>query len=208
MRDYEQWHKEYDDPTSDLSWRLRTVQRYIAQALDRHAGPIRVLSACSGDGRDLLQVLSQREDAHRMDATLIEIHPDIAARARTAAARCGAHVEVRTADAGYTDAYVGAVPCDLVILVGIFGNISDADLAATIAVAPQLCRPGATFLWSRGRNHRDLNDVVRAWFASAGFTELDYATLDSGKRPAAGAMRYDGAPKPLIEGQRLFTFLR
>ena len=25
MRDYEQWHRRYDDPTSDLAWRLRAV---------------------------------------------------------------------------------------------------------------------------------------------------------------------------------------
>ncbi len=57
MRDCEQWHRRYDDPASDLSWRLRTVQGYVRQALDGYPGPVRVLSCCSGDGRDLLGVL-------------------------------------------------------------------------------------------------------------------------------------------------------
>jgi len=35
MRDYLKWHDAYDDPTSDLSWRLGQVQAYIR----RNAGP-------------------------------------------------------------------------------------------------------------------------------------------------------------------------
>ncbi|HEY6399341.1 MAG TPA: hypothetical protein VIX82_17995, partial [Solirubrobacteraceae bacterium] len=100
LRDYELWHRRYEDPASDLSWRLRTVQGYIREVLDAHSGPLRALSSCSGDGRDLLEVLSHREDADRVSATLVEIHPAIAERARRAAAGSGAHVEVRIADGG------------------------------------------------------------------------------------------------------------
>lgn len=208
MRDYEQWHRQYDDPTSDLSWRLRTVQGYLRQALDRHPGPIRVLSCCSGDGRDVLEVLALRSDAERVSAVFVETHPVIADRARRSAAAVAAHVEVRIADAGATDTYLDAAPAEVVLLVGIFGNISDTDLARTIATAPALCRPAATLLWSRARAEGDCNDTVRARFAAAGFTELDYATLDSDSWPAVGVVRYDGPPVPLPTGIQLFTFLR
>ena len=133
MRDYGQWHRRYDDPTSDLSWRLRTVQGYIRQALNRYSGPIRILSCCSGDGRDMLEVLPQRSDAERVSAVFVEAHPVIADRARRSAAALAAHVEVRTADAGVTDAYLRAVPAEVVLMVGILGNISDTDLTRTIA---------------------------------------------------------------------------
>ena len=208
LRDYEQWHRRYDDPDSDLSWRLRTVQEHLAAALDRYPGPVRVVSSCSGDGRDLLEVLGRRADAGRVSAVLLEVHPAIAERARRSAAAVAARVEVRTADAGVTDAYLSAVPAEVVLLVGIFGNISDPDLARTVATAPALCRPGATLLWTRARRDGDRNDVVRARFAAAGFTELAYATLDTGGRPAVGVVRYDGPPVPLPAGERLFTFLR
>jgi hypothetical protein len=210
LRDYEQWHRRYDDPTSDLSWRLRTVQGYLRQALDRYPGPIRILSCCSGDGRDVLEVLAQRPDAELVSAVFVEAHPVIADRARRSAAAVAARVEVRTADAGVTDTYLGAVPAEVVLLVGIFGNISDTDLARTIAIAiaPALCRPAATLLWSRARAGGDLNDMVRARFAAAGFTELDYTTLDSDTWPAVGVVRYDGPPMPLPTGEQLFTFLR
>jgi hypothetical protein len=208
LRDYELWHRRYDDPDSDLSWRLRTVRSELRRALDRHPGPIRVLSSCSGDGRDVLDVLAQRADADRVSAVLIELHPQIAEHVRRAAAAVAARVDVRLTDAGRTGAYLGAVPAEVVLLVGIFGNISDADLARTIATAPALCRPGATLLWSRGRAGGDRNDTVRARFAAAGFAELDYATLDAGDRPAVGVVRYDGPPMPLPPDEHLFTFLR
>ncbi|MGH3697321.1 MAG: hypothetical protein ACRDRX_25610 [Pseudonocardiaceae bacterium] len=208
LRDYEQWHRRYDDPTSDLSWRLRTVQGYLRQAFDRYPGPIRILSCCSGDGRDVLEVLAQRTDAERVSAVFVEAHPMIADRARRCAAAVAAHVEVRTADAGVTDTYLGAVPAQVVLLVGIFGNISDTDLARTIAIAPALCRPAATLLWSRARAGWDLNDMVRTRFATAGFTELDYTTWDSDTWPALGVVRYDGPHMALPIGKQLFTFLR
>lgn len=209
LRDYQAWHQHYDDPGSGLSWRLRTVQRYLTEALERQPGPVRALSVCSGDGRDLIEVLARREDAARVTATLLELHPDIAESARGRAAAAGlSGIEVRTVDAGFSDAYVGAVPADLVLLVGIFGNICDDEVFATIDAAPQLCRPGATLIWSRGRFEEDQNDAIRARFAGCGFAELDYATHESESRPALGAVQYRAEPQALVPGRRLFTFVR
>jgi hypothetical protein len=209
LRDYQAWHEQDGDANSGLSWRLRTVQGRLNEALDRCPGSARVLSACSGDGRDILGVLSERNDAERVSVTLIEIHPEIAGQARDAA-RSGelAGVDIRIADAGCSDAYADAVPADVVLLVGVFGNISDADLERTIGAAGQLCRPGATLLWTRARAEEDRNDVVRSWFARAGFTELGYDTREDAGRPAVGVMRYDGPVTELVPGRRLFTFVR
>ena len=143
LRDYEEWHRHYDDPDSSLSWRLRRVQAALHAALDRSPGPCRVLSACAGDGRDVIGVLRERADADRVSAVLVELHPGLAQRARETAAAAGlSGVEVRTADAGRSDAYAGAVPAEIVLLVGIFGNITDDDLWRLLAFAPQLCAPG------------------------------------------------------------------
>lgn len=207
LRDYEQWHRGYDDPASGLAWRLGVVQRHIRAALDQHAGPMRVVSVCAGDGRDVLGVLSQRADAVRVQVTLIELHPGIAERARQAAVAAGlSKVEVRTADAGNTNNYLGAVPADLVLMVGVFGNINDEDLTRTIDATPGFCAPAATLVWSRGVALDDRNDQIRAQFARTGFSELDYAHGGSG--PALGSMRYDGEPTTLEPGQQLFTFVR
>jgi hypothetical protein len=212
VRDYEAWHLKYEDAGSGLSWRLRAVQRHIGAALDELSGPVRVISACAGDGRDLFGVLSQRHDATRVRATLLEIHPAIADRARESVATAGLQdqVDVRTSDAGASDAYLGLVPADLVLLVGIFGNISATDLRRTVAASAQLCAPGARLIWSRGRDAElgDRNDEVRAWFDAAGFVELAYSTLDHDGYPAVGVVRYEGPVSTLLPGQRWFSFER
>jgi hypothetical protein len=210
LRDYAAWHRRYDDPLSGLSWRLGIVQGYLGLALSERQGPIDVLSLCSGDGRDILQVLASRpDDAARSQVTLVELDEGIAQEARNAARAAGlVDVQVRMADAGNSDACVGVAPADIVLMVGIFGNISDQDLERTIVTAPQLCKPGATLIWSRGRDLTDRNATVRRWFADAGFTETDYRESESSGRPALGNMRYVGPSQPLIPGQRLFTFQR
>ena len=209
LRDYRAWHADYDDPGSGLSWRLGVVRGYLRDALDAKRGPVRVVSACAGDGRDILGVLAERSDAGRVHTTLIEIDPELSAAARSAAAAAGlANVDVRTTDAGTTDAYIGAGPADIVLLVGIFGNISDADVQRTVAAAPQLCAPGAVLVWSRGLDRYDLNPRIRRWFADAGFAEIDYAVHRGRDQTSAGAMRYDGPPVALAPGAELFTFIR
>jgi len=212
MRDYEAWHGDYDNPGSGLRWRLRKVQGYISAVLDERVGPLELLSVCAGDGRDIIGALTERGDASRVHATLLEIHPVISERARRNAIAAGlaSQVEVRTADAGASDAYRDLPPADLVLLVGIFGNISDEHVQQTITASAGLCAPKATLVWSRGRGGTllDRNDAVRAWFRAAGFTELDYVTSERGHRPALGLVRYDGPQRPVPPGQRWFTFTR
>ena len=211
LRDYEAWLDRYDDPNSALSWRLATVRDAIDDALEAAQGPVRLLSACAGDGRDVIGVLARRADAGRVSVALLELHPAIAERARHAAAAASlGDVQVRTVDAGHSDAYLDLAPAHLVLLVGVFGNIDQADLHRTIAASPQLCLPGGRLIWTRGRGGTltDCNDDVRARFTAARFTELDYCTSDLGSRPAVGVVRYDGPPVALQPAQRWFTFRR
>ncbi|MCW2845123.1 MAG: putative methyltransferase [Nocardioides sp.] len=132
-----EWHAAYARPGSGLPDRLDAVRSHIVRRLDATAPrPVRVVSA--GDGRDLLGALSTRADAGRVTAVLVERDPTLADLARAAARAVPAHVEVREADAARSDVYADAVPADLVLLCGIFGNISDADVRMTIEAAPQL----------------------------------------------------------------------
>jgi prepilin-type processing-associated H-X9-DG protein len=75
---------DYADPDSALSQRLRVVQGAVVSWLDGHVGPARILSLCAGEGRDLLDVLDGRPDATRVSATLVELDPELARRARRA----------------------------------------------------------------------------------------------------------------------------
>ncbi|GAA5147778.1 hypothetical protein GCM10023340_20690 [Nocardioides marinquilinus] len=220
-RDWRAWHEGYDDPGSGLAWRLAAVRGHVAEALDRRAGPVRVLSVCAGDGRDVLGVLADRPDAARVSATLVELDPVLGDRARAAAAATDADVTVLTADAGDPATYAGLPPADLLLLCGIFGNVSPADIEHTITAAPALCGPGATVLWTRGRGRGfdDLDADVRRWFGAAGFVETAHETLDEGHHPTVGAVRLDVEPPATLPtlpalpalpalppDRRLFTF--
>jgi hypothetical protein len=211
--DWVQWHRAYDDPTSDLSRRRRSVQAAVrAWLADAGDGPLRVVSACSGDGRDLLEVLAEQPDPGRFGVRLLELDEDLAARAEELARSAGlAGVDVVRADAGVTESYAGAVPADLVMLCGVFGNLSDADARWTIETTRQLCAPGARVVWTRGR-FADRDEVeptlqLRAWFAEAGFAEVSLdAPDDSVYR--VGLHRLVAPPEPLVLGRQIFTFLR
>ncbi|GAA2136709.1 hypothetical protein GCM10009844_03150 [Nocardioides koreensis] len=206
--DWSQWHDGYARPGSGLADRLAAVRDRIALHLDATApDPVRVVSACAGDGRDLLGVLAGRADADRVSALLVEHDAALAARAREAAEALPATVEVRRDDAARSDVYTHAVPADLVLLCGIFGNVSDADVRATIEAAPELCAPGAEIVWTRHRHDPDLTPSIRRWFADAGFEELAFVAPE-GEHWSVGAHRLVVEPRPLVPGRRWFTFFR
>jgi hypothetical protein len=209
MRDYVAWHDAYSDPSSSLSARLRQVQREIAAWLDRTTGNVRVLSSCAGQGHDILGVLEEREhDRARVTGALIEFDPTNAAAARDWIARLGVDFEVVEADAGTTDAYAGLVPADLVLLSGIMGNISPADIEQLVHVSKQFCTPGATVLWTRGAQEPDLGPDIRRWFGEAGFTEVACDEWIEGTGMRVGVEQLTAAPEPLVPGQSIFTFYR
>ena len=209
MRDYLAWHDEYDDPGSDLSRRLRLVQEHLRVELDRRSGPVRVVSVCAGDGRDILGVLAGRDDNQRFTVTLVEVLPELVERAEAAAAALpgGPAVDVRRADAGATDSFAGAVPADVLLLVGVLGNISEEDVATTVSGLPQLLAPGATVLWSQGFDAERRVPVLRRLLAEHGFAEI--AAEPFGEEGATlGVSRFEGRPATLEPGRTLFTFVR
>ncbi|MFD9948425.1 SAM-dependent methyltransferase [Nonomuraea sp. NPDC059023] len=195
--DWHGWHTGYDSPGSPLWRRLRVVRAAISGALD--AGARTVVSLCAGQGRDLLPVLAGHPGRAGVSARLVELDERNVRLARQSAPE---GVEVVAADAALTDAYAGAVPADLVLVCGVFGNITDADVRRTIGYLPMLCSPGATVIWTRHCREPDLGPRVCSWFAEEGF-ELEGLTREDF---TVGVHRYTGPPRPLEPGLRMFTF--
>jgi hypothetical protein len=207
VTDWLAWHERYREPNSALSQRLRLVRQHIHAWLDSRPGQaLTVLSACAGQGDDLIGVLAERPDAGRVQARLLEYDPRNVAAARTAAAVAGlSRVAVTRADAGRLAAYAGAVPADLILLAGVFGNISDEDVRRTVGALPQLCAAGATVIWTRSRREPDLTPAVRSWFSDAGFLELAFHA-PPGMLFSVGVHHFAGRPRPLDPSGVLFTF--
>lgn len=205
-RDWVAWHRDYESPTP-LARRLAIVQQQVGAALvERGGAPIRVLSLCSGDGRDLIAPLSGRAPAAIVRGRLVELDPTLAVRAREGMVAAGLHgLEVLEGDAGITTSFAGAVPADLLLLCGIFGNVSDADIERTVRAAPTLCAAGATVIWTRHRRPPDRTPAIRRWFAASGFRHEAFVRVPDS--PASvGVERFVGTPEPFQPGVRLFEF--
>jgi hypothetical protein len=133
----------------------------------------------------------------------VELNPELAARA---IAKAPPGITVEVADAGSTDAYLGAVPADLVLACGVFGNIGDDDVRRTVQALPAFCASGAGVIWTRHRRPPDLTVDIRRWFADAGFEPVAFDGPPAFEW-SVGVQRYLGDPVALNAGRRLFTFL-
>jgi hypothetical protein len=206
--DWVAWHEAYDDPESGLSARLNLVKQHVAQAIDQVApGPIRLVSLCAGQGRDVIETLPDHPRRGDVSAVLVEADAANVAWARDAASAAGRpRVEVRQIDASQPAGYADALPADVLLLCGIFGNVSVADTQRTIAAAPALCAPGATVIWTRHRREPDLTPQIRAWFTGAGFEELAFGSPESSPQTGVGAAVLRHAGGAVLPEGPLFRF--
>jgi predicted RNA methylase len=208
-RDWLAWHRQYDDSTSRLARRLRVVQGHVRREIDRRSGELQIISMCAGQGRDLLGVLSEHPRRGDIAALLVELDPRNVEIAKAAAGDAGLdRVQVLCGDASITDSYTGAVPADIVLACGVFGNISDDDIMQTIAYLPRLCAPGAAVIWTRAHEaDRDIVSTIRRRFEQAGFEEIAFdAPANATFR--VGVHRLTVSPQPSEPGVRLFRFIR
>jgi uncharacterized SAM-dependent methyltransferase len=210
--DWQAWHRDYDDPASPVSQRLVEVRRRLTADLASRSGRIRLLSLCSGDARDTTPVVAAAD--HDVSVCLVELDPDLAEGARRAAADAGVEVDVRTGDAGDPTTYADVLPVDVLLLVGVLGNVSDADARTTVAAAASMLRPGGTVLWTRSDRFRaepthDAADPavwVRGLFESLGFETLAFVVPEEGHW-RLGVSRL-ATPSDEPWPGRLFTFVR
>jgi hypothetical protein len=208
------WHEPYEDPDSPLSLRLRLVQSMARDFLDRwpagHPGPIRIVSLCAGQGRDVIDVVSTHPRRDAVSALLVELDPGLVAFAQDRAAAAGVadHVRVQCGDASLSAWYAEYLPADLVLVCGVFGNISGSDITHTIQALPGWCRTGSEVIWTRHRRPPDATPAIRSAFADAGFTELAFEAPD-GYVLAVGRHRLDGEAPPgsLDPALKLFEFM-
>ncbi len=174
---WEKWHDEYEDPTSPLSARLAEVKRQLRAVLDdAPEGLLRLIALCAGRGNDVLDVVADHPRGRDVRARLVELDPALAHDAAVLARERGLErVDVVTADASRTSVYEGAVPADIVMVCGVFGNISMDDIRRTIATLPSLCARDARVIWTRHRRDPDRTPAIRTMFREHGFSEVQFA---------------------------------
>jgi len=210
--DWQAWHRDYDDPDSSVSRRLLEVRERLAALLRGGHGPVRLLNLCAGDARDTVPVLAAT--AREVEACAVERDPDLADRARRFAAEAGVDLDVRTRDAADPASYADVLPVDVLMLIGVLGNVSDTDAERTVAAAASMTKPGGTVVWSRSSRFRDTSthgyadpaEWVRDRFEAHGFETIDYLVPVEGiwRLGVSRLVTPSVAPVP----PRLFSFVR
>ncbi|MFN3911427.1 class I SAM-dependent methyltransferase family protein [Hyphomonas sp.] len=198
----------YDDPSSPIARRLKNVQGQIRAVLNNSApGPIRIVSLCAGQGRDLMEVLADHPRARDVRARLVELDPRNSSSIQKQVDDLGLdQIEVVTGDASITDHFVEMSPANLVLLCGIFGNIVDEDIKRAINVCWQLCQTRGTVIWTRHRRAPDMVPEICKWFEQCDFERIWVSVSDPDF--AVGAHRFSGRSQPLVLGEKIFDFLR
>lgn len=210
--DWQAWHRDYDDPESPVSQRLVEVRSRLSAELAARSGRVRLLSLCSGDARDTIPVLATL--GRPVDACVVELDPDLADAARRAAADAGVEVDVRAGDASDPTTYADRLPVDVLMLIGVLGNVSDGDAETTVSAAASMLTPGGTVLWTRSDRFRadpshaygDPAEWVRGLFEVRGFETRAYVVPDEGHWRLGVSQLTEPAHDPLPD--RLFTFVR
>jgi hypothetical protein len=203
------WHQDYADPTSPLSQRLGVVVSRIHQAVDLlPPGPIRLISACAGQGHEVVLALQHHPRSADVSGYLVEWDEYNVHEASGILRAAGLHgIKAVRADASDVDTYRDMPRADLLLLCGIFGNVSDDDVENTIAHASSLCGPGAFVIWTRHRRAPDLTPRIRDWFGEAGLEEVSFESPGENSF-SVGMNRLLSQPLPTVPGLTLFTFLR
>lgn len=203
------WYQQYDEPSSSLNRRLAVVRQRTAENLagGTRAQPFKILSLCAGDGRDIIPLVAGLEEGC-YQAALVEIDDLIASSAVAHVNELGLQgVTVTVGDAGVTSTFAALLPVDMLLLCGIFGNISEEDIQRTVAGVPAMLRPGGTAIWTRGAFEVDIRPLVRAWFVEAGLEEIAFDGEPEGYGVGVARKPLDfGEPAALPE--RLFSFVR
>jgi hypothetical protein len=118
----------------------------------------------------------------------------------------GGRVRVVEGDASLARWYEHQVPADLVLACGVFGNISAADITATVHALPAFLQPGGHVIWTRHRRPPDATPAIRADFAAAGFEEVAFVAPEKTVM-TVGHHRLAGPTAPFEPGRKLFDFV-
>jgi hypothetical protein len=207
--DWVKWHMGYETTPSLLA-RLELVRAHITSCLDAsQPGPIHVLSLCAGDGRDLIEALTDHPRAPDVRAHLIEASEQLVQKGRAAVEVAGLaqQIEFVCADATDPSTYAGLAPADLVLLCGVLGNVPDEDVSRLVKSLSCLCRTGGFAIWTRSYQGKGSYQIARikGVFHSSGFKEDCFDITPDGTY-GIGTHRHMGEVLPLPKGLKLFEF--
>jgi Putative methyltransferase len=151
--------------------RLTAVQEHFAKCLDEApAGPVRVVSLCAGDGRDVMRVLPTHPRRGDVKAWLVELDGASVAAGREQRAAAGLEDIVTFVHGDATDyaTYWNILPCDVVLVCGVLGHVRPDERSMLVKRLTAFCKPGGHVIWTRGvkrgmARHKAFKDLFEGY---------------------------------------------
>jgi hypothetical protein len=189
--------------------RLAAVQEHLAKRLDvAPVGPVRIISICAGDGRDLLGVLEMHRRRNDVTAWLVEqsLQSVSASAARARALGLDSAVRFLHADATGYKTYHGIAPADIVLLCGVWGHVPVHDRASVIRALTCFCKPGGAVIWSRAVAKGMIRlQQIQALFAGPSWEQISL-TFTPDETWAVATHRFCGPAVDLPKEGQIFHF--
>ena len=191
--------------------RLWIVQEHFAKCLDNvPCGPVRVLSLCAGDGRDVIGVLSSHPRRTDVTGWLVESSRQSIAIGACHAASAGLErtVNFLCGDATLYATYKDIAPADIVLVCGVWGHVAADQRALLVAGIASLCKSDGVVIWTRGLgpNMNRLQEI-QSHFAGLDWDKVRVSNTPD-QRWAVATYRYSGPTHQLLKSGRLFRFQR
>ncbi len=191
--------------------RLQAVQEHLAQSLDcAPNGPVRIISICAGDGRDIIGVLSSHRRRTDVQAWLIELnHQSVVAGIRQAKnAGLEDRVTFLNTDATLYATYKDIAPAEIILLSGVWGHVPAQERASLAGGLASFCNPRGTLIWTRGVSQGigRLREI-QAHFSAPAWEE-ERLTLTPDNNWAVASYCHCGPPQELPRSGQVFRFQR
>lgn len=196
---------------SGYQLRLGAVQSHLTDCLDDAApGPLRLVSICAGDGRDVIGVLESHPRRADVEAWLVELDRKSVESGRKSAEAKGLTDRVTFINGDATDyaTYSNILPCDIVMMCGVLGHVRPSERAEMVKKAARFCKPGGAIVWTRGvKQGRSRLAEVERLFDHA-ICEKVRTSVTPDEKWGVVTHRYVGQPHMSPSGGRIFTFDR
>ena len=141
-----------------------------------------------------------------MRGLLVELNPANVAEARRRAQAAGLdNLEVLEGDAGLSENYPSAGRASLVVVSGVFGQLSMEDVVRTITLLTEICKTGGSVIRTTYEVLSEKQVAIEGHFADHAFEQVGFE-LTSGKTYGVVQHRYRGEPQPLSHPARIFTY--
>jgi hypothetical protein len=191
--------------------RLKVVQDQFAASLtEREPGPVRVVSLCAGDGRDVMGVLESHTRRADVTAWLVELDPKSVAAGVKARDEVGLSRNVIFIQGDATDfaTYKDILPSDIVLVCGVWGHVRPEEQLSLVKALGKFCKPGGTVIWSRGlKRGMERFTELQALFERNSFERVGESFTPDGKWGVC-THRYMGKPVEVPTSGRIFNFSR